>query len=75
MSEQKWKPASTAPRDGTWLLLRGRNMANEPMIPVVVAWKPPGSPSTGWWDSGSFKNCDSLATGDADWHPLPDESA
>lgn len=69
-----WKPMAEAPRDGTWILLRGRNMAGQPMVPVVAAFKPVGAAHHGdsWVDSRGFENCDSLAADQgADWHPLP----
>lgn len=66
----EWQSTKTAPRDGTWILLRGRNSAGQPMIPVVAAWMPAGARHQGWADSGSFKPVDDLAAG-ADWQPLP----
>lgn len=67
-----WQSVDTAPRDGTWILLRGRNAVDRPMIPVVIAWCPPGATYHGWSDSGSLRNMDSLAASPgADWHPLP----
>lgn len=69
-----WKPMSEAPKDGTWILLRSRNMAAVAMIPVVVAFRPTGAAHHGaiWVDSRGFHNCDTLASEPgADWHPLP----
>lgn len=69
---QEWQPANTAPKDQTWLLLRGRNSVGQPMVPVVAAWMPPGAKHQGWVDSGTFKPLDNLVTTDgADWQPLP----
>lgn len=67
-----WRDMSSAPKDGTWILLRGRNAIGRLMIPVVAAWMPVGSRHQGWADSGSFKPVDNLANDvGADWMPLP----
>lgn len=64
-----WRTMESAPKDKTWILLRGRNAANRPMVPVVAAWRPFGASSDcGWVDSGSFKPVDNLAI---EWHALP----
>lgn len=68
MSE--WKNAESAPKDGTWVLLRGRNSAGQPMVPIVAAFNPPGSVKHfGWVDVGSFKPVDEAAV---EWTDLPD---
>ena len=70
-----WQPSDTAPMDGTWVLLRGRNGANFPMIPVVCAYvRREGRMA--WRDSASMKNMNDLISdvpqgSSADWHPLP----
>lgn len=67
MSE--WQPIETAPMDGTWILLRGRNAVWHPMIPVVAAFCPPGcNKGPGWFDGVAFARVDVLAV---EWHPLP----
>lgn len=67
-----WKPISEAPKDGTWILLRGRNMAGHPMVPVVAAWRSTSTQDFAWIDSRAFHSCNSLAADPgADWHPLP----
>lgn len=35
-----YSPIKDAPRNGDWILLRGRNAIGRPMIPVVAAWRP-----------------------------------
>lgn len=62
-----WRPIETAPRDGTWILLRGRNAADRPMVPVVAAWRPLACKHNGWADSGTFKPVDDLAI---EWAPV-----
>lgn len=67
----RWRPISEAPKNGTWILLRGRNSVGQRMVPVVAAWCPPGGSGTGWRDSGSFKPVDDLAADPgADFMPL-----
>lgn len=70
----------SAPRDGTWILIRGRNAAGHPMTPVVCAWKakPFGyhGAELGWRDSASLRDMNHLITDvppghSADWAPLP----
>lgn len=76
MSEE-WQNVASAPRDGTWFLLRGRNSVNRPMVPVVCAWTTDHKGSLlAYRDSASLKDMTSLvadvpAGSSADWHPLP----
>lgn len=79
-----WRPMHEAPKDGTWILLRGRNSAGHFMVPVVVRWqmKPAGSigPEYGWRDAASLSDMMRLIVDvppgrAADWTPLPDWNA
>lgn len=72
-----YRPIATEPppKDGTWVLLRGRNAAGRPMIPVVASWRK--GEGTGyevaWRDSGTLKIVNELASDEgADWAQLPE---
>lgn len=72
-----WYPMKTAPKDGTWVLLRGRNAAGYPMVPVVVSWAALHSGQTQCWrDSASGRDMTNLISdvppgAEADWTWLP----
>lgn len=72
-----WRPMEEAPLDGTWILLRGRNAANHPMIPVVCSWRSASIVSPlAWRDSASLRDMQHLISdvppdGAADWASLP----
>ena len=79
-SDDGWRTMESAPKDGTWILIRGRNAANKPMIPVVCAWRSgmglTGDDRVTWRDSAGFRDMWALVadvpTGSsADWRPLP----
>jgi hypothetical protein len=72
MVDGNWQSMESAPRDGTWILLRGLNAVGAPMIPVVCAWR-----DGAWRDSASLREMTSLIADvppghEADWLTLPD---
>lgn len=67
----KWRDFADAPKDGTWILIRGRNTIKQPMVPVVAAFNPAGTMHWGWVDSGSFRLVESIVAYGCDWQPLP----
>ena len=68
----EWQPIKDAPRDGTWILLRGRNAVDAPMIPVVARWR-----DGRWSDSASGRDMGHLVADiprdseGADWVECP----
>jgi hypothetical protein len=67
----EWKPIETAPKNDQWILIRGRNSANKPMIPIVAAWHPPGVMTRhGWVESLGFRDVNEYAI---EWTELPEE--
>jgi hypothetical protein len=77
MAKAIWQPIETAPRDGTWILLRTRNSVGAPMAPVVAAWR--FSPvrlgqGPAWYcaESGHLIAVGASRGHEVDWAPLPD---
>ena len=72
-----WQPIETAPKDGAWILLRGKTgYVNRPYRVHVGQWRTracgaDGRSSVGWWEvseSGNFTDDGEPAT---HWMPLP----
>ena len=57
-----WESMDTAPKDGTWILLRGRNAVGAPMIPVVAAWRLGGDGKYAWRDSAKLSDVSARAS-------------
>lgn len=66
MSE--WQPISTAPKDGTWVLLRGgTDYGGEQIGPAVVAFWSGQEWAYAYWD-GEWRSCYDNPT---EWMPIP----
>lgn len=75
-----WRDIATAPKNGEWILLRGRNAAGFPMIPVVCSWARHPEGYMCWLDAASHRDLTVLVADvppgtSADWHPLPGTDA
>jgi hypothetical protein len=66
----KWRPIEEAPKDGTWIIFRGRNSVRQTMIPVVIAYRPVGIIGDCWRDSLTGADTDAFVAGGGDFIPL-----
>ncbi len=68
----KWQPIKTAPKDGTWVLLKGGKTpeADGRCRQVVAKFMPDyldGHWTYAYWDS----SCESIYENPTEWMPLP----
>ena len=74
-SSEDWLPISSAPRDGTYIILGGPSgYSTTPILAVVGHWDPEFRPRNPWvcWDSSVFSD---YSGGDpCCWRPLPSNS-
>jgi hypothetical protein len=74
----QWRPIETAPKDGTFVLLRGgKESTGEKVAPVVVAFFDPnaiGAGDGGWAYAHWFGGWRSYYDSPVEWMPVPGAS-
>ena len=77
--EMDWQSSDSAPKDGTWILIRGRNAVGQPMIPIAAAWVTGGlvdapDKHIAWRSGETGRDLGSYMSDGWDWMPIVGES-